>query len=566
MTRQHKSNQSLSAIETIFVGSAMADVSEAIMAEDGPVHARHMRSIDDLLLFIEDHYVECAVVDQSLPTESRGLKLVLLAAANKIKHLIVLAPPKSRAEIEAIRGVHQVVRTPAAPAQIIAAVFDYAETITAKHNQSEDQGNSVRDKSNAAPAPGTATAAPKPKARQNGTGSPEKSLSGDGILDKRFAARFKAFFTRHEKRAAPTMWQRFLPLASFAYKKLAMAILASLFALFLCYGTIIVFFLTSSGWSMPIELSSGHALVVRAEKDLGEMKVRQNQVSQALEAAQSALTIAERDKRDAKLRLEISKRTIDVELHSQSKLLRETRDHILRLKQIIADFRNANGRGTFARNLEKAYANRTITKKSLEAGTLAILESLHRMAVVSNELAIKEIEEDRINTRVEFLNSLRSQIDQPEIRTLSAAGSDLVYLAREVIADHNLISQADKIIANKFAEVNHHKDSLDVVTSNINSMLATPVGRAITTPVTVVFVPYENSDNYPGGEPLYRCAVIVALCKKVGVTGQTIPGESNAVHPLFGKQLRGVFVEAVLNDKNDAKEELLHAGRPPLFF
>jgi hypothetical protein len=188
------------------------------------------------------------------------------------------------------------------------------------------------------------------------------------------------------------------------------------------------------------------------------------------------------------------------------------------------------------------------------------------MAVVSNELAVKQIEEDRIDTRVEFLNSLRAQIDQAEIRTLSAGGADLVYLAREVIADHNMVSQADKIIANKSAEAAHLQNSLDVVTSNVNSLLATPVGRAITTPVTVVFVPYENSDNYPGNEPLFRCTMMIAFCSQVGVTGEAIPGETNAVHPLFGKQLRGVFVEAILEDNNDAKEELLHAGRPPLFF
>ena len=365
---------------------------------------------------------------------------------------------------------------------------------------------------------------------------------------------------------ARTPWQRFLPFASMAYKKLAMVILASLFALFLCYGTIIVFFLTSSRWSLPIELSSGHELVLRAEKDLGEMKVRQNQVSQSLEEAEGALRIAERDKRDAKLRLQITKKSIDLELSQQHKLLEETRAHILRLKEIIADFRNEHGRGTFARNLEQAYANRTITKKSLEAGTLAVLESLHRMAIISNELAVNQIEESRISTRVEFLKSLRAQIDEPEIRILTAASSDLVYLARDAIADQNVVAEADEIIGNRLVEVKHLRDSLDVVQKNIATLLATPVGRAISAPVTVVFVPYENAAQYYEHAPLYRCALMVVFCTKVGETGETIPGESNSVHPLFGKPLRGVFVEAVLADKDDAKEEILHADRPPLFF
>ena len=115
-------------VETIFVGAAMKQVSAAIMDHDAPVCARHMRSIDDLLMFIEDNDVECAVVDQSLPTESRGLKLVLLAGVNKVKHLIVVAPPGSRAEISSVEGVHQVLPSPATAQQIIAAVLDHANT------------------------------------------------------------------------------------------------------------------------------------------------------------------------------------------------------------------------------------------------------------------------------------------------------------------------------------------------------------------------------------------------------------------------------------------------------
>lgn len=535
-------------IASVFlVGGAMPPVVDMLAASDAPVRVRHMASIDDLLHFIEDHDVECAIVDQSRPTESRGLKLALLASSRRVKHLIVLAPPGGRAEIEAIHGVHQVLRTPIAPRQIADAALAYAQSVTA--------AGPLADKA----APGH----PLPP-RESITLAPagaEIRQRLNAALDRCKSALSPAFIAPRR-----SVWQQFLPLAGMIYKRLAMVILGSLFALFLCYGTIIVFFLTSSGWSLPIELSSGHELVVRAEKDLGEMKVRQNQVNQALEAVQSAIAIAQRDKRDARLRLDIAKKSIELELHQQHKVLEETREHILRLKRIIADFRNENGRGSFAQNLEKAYADRTITKKSLQAGTLAVLESLHRMAIISNELALQQIEESRIDTRVEFLKSLMQQIDQPEMRVLSAAAPDLVYLARDAIADQNVIAQAEQTILNQAAEAAHLKDSLAVVGQNIASLLATPVGRAISAPVTVVFVPYENAGHYEKSQPLYRCTLLVVLCSRVGMTGDTIPGETNAVHPLFGKPLRGTFVEVILDDKNDAKEEILHAGRPLFFF
>jgi hypothetical protein len=538
-----------SAIDVVIVGSALLPASEPMLAQDGPVRVRHMASIDELLSYIENHDVDCAVVDQSRPTESRGLKLTLLAASRRVRHLIVLAPPAMCAGFEAMHGVHRVLRTPIAPRQIFAAVYDHAAAVLGRPS--------------ATPRAGSQPVEATPK---------RTAPSGSAIrnrVTRRLATvtqRITMLARRHGLALPQLPALRFLPLVSMAYKKLAMVVLGSLFALFLSYGSIIIFFLTSSDWSLPIELSSGHELVVRADRDLGEMKVRQNQVSQALNAAETAIAVAERGKSDARLRLEITKRSIELELSQQHKVLYATKEQIVRLRKIINDFRNQTGRGSYANNLDAAYANRTITKKAMEAGTLAVLETLHRMAIVANDLGMMEIEEGRINARVEFLNSLKEQLDKPEIRVLAAATPELVYLARDAISDQNVISEADQMIANQTAEASHLSDSLSVVSSSIKSLLMTPVGRAITQPVTVVFVPYENQSNYQKGVPLYRCAMMFVWCSQVGITGDLIPGETNTVHPLFGKPLRGAFVEAILDNKNSAQEEVLHAGRPPLFF
>lgn len=535
-------HRTAAAPDVVLAGAALTRATDELKALETSLAVLHLASIDDLLAMVEDREVACAVVDQSRPTESRGLKLALLAASRKVRHLIVLAPPGGRAEIEAIAGVHRVLRTPAAPRQVVDAIRDHLGT---SHRPSGDVCT-----------PGVASSAMTEEAR---SGPAARDRPRDWL---------RRLWSRDQTPRAPrrTAWQRFLPVASLAYKKLAMVILASLFALFLSYGTIIVFFLTSSGWSLPIELSAGHEMVLRAEKDLGEMKVRQNQVSQMLEGARSALAIAVRDEQDARTRLAITRQSIEFELIQQTRLLEETRTHVGRLEQILADFQDHQGNDAPAKELKAAYARRTITRKSLEAGTLAVIETRHRLATLSNELATRQIEADRIDARIAFLRSLRDQIGRAELQSLPAASSEFASIARDVIADQNVIAQAGKIIAGRSAEVRHLEDSLRVVQNNIDILLATPVGRAISTPVTVVFAPYENVAAYGPGTPLYRCAMLVMFCSRVGVTGETIPGETNAVHPLFGKPLRGVFVEAILEDKSDAQEELLHAGRPPLFF
>jgi hypothetical protein len=105
---------------------AMQGACAEIKASVKAVAARYMRSIDDVLAHAEEHNVDCAVVDQSRPGESRGVKLLLLASAKKIKHLVVIVAPNMTAEIKKIEGVHQVLTAPVTDAEISAAVADYA--------------------------------------------------------------------------------------------------------------------------------------------------------------------------------------------------------------------------------------------------------------------------------------------------------------------------------------------------------------------------------------------------------------------------------------------------------
>jgi hypothetical protein len=179
---------------------------------------------------------------------------------------------------------------------------------------------------------------------------------------------------------------------------------------------------------------------------------------------------------------------------------------------------------------------------------------------------MKEIDSDRIENRLLFLTSLRKEMQGSEIRTIVSSGSDFVHLAREIIEAKATIAQASKAIITSTAEVGHLSDSLKVVSTSINSLMSTPVGRALSQPVTVLFVPYSNADNYKKGQPLFGCFTAIFACSKVGEVGETIEGETTAIHPLFGKPLRGVFVEANIPNSDDIKEELLHVGRPPLFF
>ena len=362
------------------------------------------------------------------------------------------------------------------------------------------------------------------------------------------------------------VWQRFVPLASFLYKKLAIVVLSALFLTFLAYGAMIVFFMSSSSWSLPFELSRGHILVEKTERDLSSLRLRRNQVQQEINTAGVEQKQAQRERRDGEKQLLLTRRTVEEEIILQKTQKLEIKEHIARLKKVIRDFNKLNGRGGFAKSLDSAYARRLITRKSLNSGTLAVLETLHRIATVQNEISVKQIELQRSTRKLEFLESLLAEITQPEVRVITSAGSDLSYLARDAIEAKNRIALAARTEESLIKRLAKLDNSYQVLSENLTSLMETPAARALKAPVMVLFVPYTNADEVTSGEPLYSCALSIFACSKVGDVGKPVRGETTAVHPLFGKPMRGTFMEASFRDAKSVTAEIVHAGRRPLLF
>ncbi len=110
------------------------------------------------------------------------------------------------------------------------------------------------------------------------------------------------------------------------------------------------------------------------------------------------------------------------------------------------------------------------------------------------------------------------------------------------------------------------RDNAALLDQRISDIEKGALGRAAMGRIDVIFVPYGNERSFKPGAKLYSCALTVLFCHRAGTVGEALPGESNAVHPFFGKPLRGFFVEARLDDPDAASEEIIHAGRPPFFF
>ncbi len=518
-------------MEVIFVGGALSDARHALDEHSAPVRARHMRSIDDLLAHVEDHDVDCAVVDQSRPTESRGLKLALLAAANRVKHLVVLAEPKSCGEIEAIHGVHQVLRAPVPHAELIDVVVTHVATATAPKVPAQVTRLARR---NARNAPDQMPGKTDP-AERNGRFSQLRHKAGAAA--SRVTASAAGGVKLPRLKALPIPRQnRWLALG-----------LAPLLAACICFAALVAFFLFSGNWSMPVVLSQQHEVVKATAARLDELDARHRDMEASLEAARAALAAAAASKQSAEQQITFARQTINSELLQQRKLLRETRAHIGRLENILA------GAGAGRQQPDSLV-------------TMASLQSMHQLATVTNEQAVKQIEADRLRARISYLESLRTEPAQVAMRAAPSAGADLVYLAQEIASGHSRLSEAEQISAGKTAEAAELRTRLSAVAAEAAGLRASPAGRALNGPVTVLFVPDANAGSFNNGSPLYSCALLIVLCRQTGIAGKAFGGQVQAEHPLFGQPVAGQYVELDGNDRAMDTGSLIHAGRPPLLF
>jgi chromosome segregation ATPase len=253
--------------------------------------------------------------------------------------------------------------------------------------------------------------------------------------------------------------------------------------------------------------------------------------------------MAETSRRQAAQRLDVAEQAIVSERDQNARVLKETRAHISRLRRIAA-------RSGFAEGNPGAGG----------------LQSMHQLAMVSNELAVKEIEETRLAAREAYLKSLAEQPAGSAFRALPAASADLIVLGREASDARTAVAEASQTYAGKQVEINRLRDELKIVQAKLDDMSSTLAARAWDKPVSAVFVPDANASNYRPGMPLYSCKLLLVMCTQTGKTGQMLAESAGETHPLFGNPVSGTYVEAIMSGTAQPQGALVHAGGKPLLF
>ncbi|MFT3671404.1 hypothetical protein [Aestuariivirga sp.] len=148
----------------------------------------------------------------------------------------------------------------------------------------------------------------------------------------------------------------------------------------------------------------------------------------------------------------------------------------------------------------------------------------------------------------------------------AAAPSDLLPLVEQ--AKDATAARVTAAVALKTAQDDEKplKDTAAVLNQQISVLDSSALARAISGKADVIFVPYANMANFQPGTPLNSCALTLIWCTQVGFVGDPQPGEFTAAHPLSGKPLRGIFVEARLTKPVATTRSVIIGNGPPFLF
>ncbi len=518
------------------MGSALAETGKVMLDSGARVHTRHMKSIDDLLAHIEDHKVEFAIVDQSKPTESRGLKLALLAAARQIAHLVVVAEPRNCAEAEAIHGVHEVLRAPALEKDLVNAVKNHACTKLApviSAQQVSRHDDEAFEKFLNAGMPWIKSEAP-PFVKSIKEAEME---APDWLQPVKLMNIPEAMPQPSAAARAPGRMQQLRQLAGPRRNKFALSGLAALLGLVICFTGIVGYFMTSANWSVPTRLGATHPQVMSMASHIEALEQRKTGLARSHEAALAAVAAAGRDKLGAEQSVDTIRQTVAMTLKQTNRLKREANTHVTRLTTIVGSSGNDD-----------------------PLVRIAGLQSMHQLATVANELEMKRIERDRLEERAGFLITLAAQLANQSVPVSAIAGdAELTYLAMDAGKARATIAAASQTIADKSVEAENLASEIDAITAELATARQGALARARTNEQTVLFVPASNAQAFEPGSDLELCRFIIAGCAAAGRTGERIAGDVTQPHPLFGNPVRGHFVAVELNEPLSGAARLVRA-------
>ncbi len=510
-----RGSASTSDAKVLYVGMVHDDIVDVFRDESNEFEIAQSHGTSDTIALVNRGNFEYVVVDQSNEKNTLALLITLLAGTGHSFKLIVICQPEYVGKYLRVRGVDRVLACPVPHEQLRSALGFKAK------------------------APEMQRLLPEPESIP--------------------AALVPLYFLQLIRNHGVATISSF-------YKNVALVLLAVLFAAFCFYGLLIGYFLVSTTWGAPVSLSNGHELVVKVEQQINDMRVNANLTSQRVSEAELEAAQATRAHEDAKLLVGYVLGTVEGEIEARTARQHTLGKSVKRISDLKQTFEKQLKATGLSAELNRLFEKRLIDRDTYKSGTLGLLEAGQRLSGLEGDLEIARDDVVTADADIKMLKSLQKQLKGGPMVTLAAASADLILLTTQAVDARSILDQSKVQLASAQRRLSLLGDSKEILDKRISDLLRSPLGRAIGSRVYVIFVPYGNEESFQADIPLYSCALTVVICHRAGKVGAAVPGESNTVHPFFGKPIRGFFVEAILDDTGAASQEIIHAGRPPFFF
>lgn len=535
------------ASRILVMGPQAQAIANALLRMKGNAQVRHAENLHNAIELLEADTFDHVLVDNRADG-TLTLSIPRLAQLDTINRLTVLAGPNSAESIAAIPGIGQVITPPYNPIEIANSLGIDVVDSRKTERDGDNLGRRETDFEETQ------------KARPDIDQPIEQNYNQEAVITDE----------RHPVIKVISALVNFIPgltpVLSALYKNTALVLLAGLFVAFLSYGVMIAYFLTSGDWSSPMQLQPGHELVAKAEREINELRVKRNLVSQQLSTAKNQAIESKEALLRGKSLTENTINVIDQEIANNTKRFSELKNEIETLEQVLNSFGSKKSRKSDRAAILRDYKNRIITRNVYQSAILNHAQISRQIAALKEQLTTKKSLFANIDVSIAYLKSLKDQLLGKSSYIKGIGGAIYVPLVNQVMEARQIKSSASAKIQAAEQAIPALENSLNLLTKSVDELKKTPMIRALDKPVTVLFVPYDNIDAYDKDQPLYSCALAIFWCTKVGETGDPISGEISTTHPFFGKPLRGTFVEAHLTNNAAAKKEILHVGRPPFFF
>jgi hypothetical protein len=337
------------------------------------------------------------------------------------------------------------------------------------------------------------------------------------------------------------------------YKTIGFGFLVSMVLGIAVYAFFLAFYSLSTSWAAPLTLSPAQEKVLAYQPQVANLR-------------------ADLDKQ----RIELA--TAQATVIALSKQARHVYDLIARLNATIG-YEAAQLDAT-SKAIDSALADKRLDIHQTERSTADVNKLLR---YVDSELAAGLITSDQAAARRVGLQAalnaatdaraqaIQLQEQSRQLRagaaTLRGGSSSLVAIA-SVKQAIDLTALSTQIEIQLVAATETAKALVESIAAHERVLFvaqAAPQFEALSHPVTVLFMPYDNVKRAELGEPIFDCYLSVIACRQVGTIEKLYEAEEYARHPLFKTDLKGRLVGVKFTVPEAAKSQVVFVGGKPLF-